>query len=69
MQTRSTLNVLGNFGINTTEEELANLAGTDESGTTMYGLAEAAKAKGLNAIGMKLSVDDLKKNNISLRDN
>ena len=56
--------VLGNFEINTTEQELATLAGTDESGTTMYGLAEAAKAKGLNAVGMKLLVDDLKPNNI-----
>ncbi|MBM4240290.1 MAG: C39 family peptidase [Euryarchaeota archaeon] len=56
--------VLNNMGINATEQELANLAGTDENGTTMYGLAEAAKTKGLNAVGMKLSVDDLKPNNI-----
>ena len=56
--------VLNNMGINTTEQELATLAGTDESGTTMYGLAEAAKAKGLNAVGMKLSIEELKKNNI-----
>ncbi|MBM4240086.1 MAG: C39 family peptidase [Euryarchaeota archaeon] len=56
--------VLNNIGINATEQELVTLAGTDENGTTMYGLAEAAKAKGLNAVGMKLSVDDLKKNNI-----
>ncbi|MEG3224097.1 MAG: hypothetical protein BME94_00880 [Methanobacteriales archaeon Met13] len=56
--------VLNNMGINATEQELMNLAGTDENGTTMYGLAEAAKAKGLKAIGMKLSVDDLKPNYI-----
>jgi len=56
--------VLNNIGINATEQELATLAGTDENGTTMYGLSEAAKAKGLNAIGMKLSIDDLKPNNI-----
>ncbi|MBM4240080.1 MAG: hypothetical protein FJ150_00105 [Euryarchaeota archaeon] len=30
----------------------------------MYGLAEAAKAKGLDAVGMKLSIEELKKNNI-----
>jgi len=56
--------VLNNMGINATEQELANLAGTDENGTTMYGLSEAVKAKGLNAIGMKLSIDDLKPKNI-----
>ncbi|MEG3225532.1 MAG: hypothetical protein BME94_08530 [Methanobacteriales archaeon Met13] len=56
--------VLNNLGINATEQELTNIAGTDENGTTMYGLAEAAKAKGLKAIGMKLSVDELKPNNI-----
>lgn len=56
--------VLNNMGINVTEQELATLAGTDENGTTMYGLVQAAKAKGLNAVGMKLSVNELKKNNI-----
>ncbi|MBM4240974.1 MAG: C39 family peptidase [Euryarchaeota archaeon] len=56
--------VLNNLGINTTEQELATLAGTDENGTTMYGLVEAAKAKGFNGVGMKLLVDDLKPNNI-----
>jgi len=30
----------------------------------MYGLANAVKVKGLNAVGMKLSIDDLKPNNI-----
>ncbi|MEN4029968.1 MAG: cysteine peptidase family C39 domain-containing protein, partial [Methanobacterium sp.] len=42
----------------------AVLAGTDENGTTMYGLIQAAKSKGLNAKGMKLSINDLKKNSI-----
>ncbi len=56
--------VLNNLGINVTEQELATLAGTDENGTTMYGLVQAAKAKGLNAVGMKISVNELKKNNI-----
>jgi len=32
------------------------LSGTDESGTTMYGLVRAAHAKGLNATGMRLSL-------------
>ena len=52
------------MGFNSTEGELKVLAGTDTSGTTMHGLSEAAKAKGLSATGMKLSVDDLKPNNI-----
>ncbi|MEN4018109.1 MAG: C39 family peptidase [Methanobacterium sp.] len=56
--------VLQNMGINSTEGDLKVLAGTDTSGTTMHGLSEAAKAKGLSATGMKLSVDDLKPNNI-----
>ena len=56
--------VLQNMGINSTEEELIVLAGTDASGTTMHGLSEAAEAKGLSATGMKLSVDELRPNNI-----
>ena len=56
--------VLNNLGINTTEQELVNLAGTDESGTTMYGLAQAAHAKGVQAIWIKLSVNELKENDI-----
>ncbi len=55
---------LKNLGINTTEEELMKLAGTDENGTTMYGLVEAARAKGVNAVAMKLSTDELKTNTI-----
>jgi predicted double-glycine peptidase len=56
--------VLNNLGINATEQELAILAGTDESGTTMYGLVQAAGAKGVNATGIRLSVNELKKNDI-----
>lgn len=56
--------VLNNLGINATEQELMVLAGTDENGTTMYGLVQAAKSKGLNATGMKLKIEELKKNNI-----
>jgi predicted double-glycine peptidase len=56
--------VLNNLGVNATEQELADLAKTDESGTTMYGLVQAVQAKGLKATGMKLSQDNLKKNDI-----
>ncbi|HEX3014109.1 MAG TPA: cysteine peptidase family C39 domain-containing protein [Methanobacterium sp.] len=56
--------VLNNLGINTTEQELVSLAGTDESGTTMYGLVQAAQVKGLKATGMKLFINELKKNDI-----
>lgn len=56
--------VLNNLGINATEKELANLAGTDESGTTMHGLMQAAQSKGLKATGMKVSMNELKKNDM-----
>jgi len=56
--------VLNNIGINATEQELVSLAGTDENGTTMHGLVQAAQAKGLKATGVKLSVDELKKGDI-----
>jgi hypothetical protein len=56
--------VLSNFGFNATEMEIAALAGTDENGTTMYGLLQAARSKGLNATGMKISSNYLKSNNI-----
>lgn len=56
--------VLNNLGIKAAEEELAILAKTDELGTTMSGLAQAAKEKDLNAVGMKLSTGELRENNI-----
>ncbi|MEN4006209.1 MAG: C39 family peptidase [Methanobacteriaceae archaeon] len=56
--------VLQNMGFNSTEGELKVLAGTDTSGTSMYGLARAAHAKGVSATGMRLSIDDLKRNHI-----
>ena len=52
--------VMKHLGVNATEDELAQWAGTDETGTTMYGLAQAAKAKGLNAMGFRLTTDQLK---------
>lgn len=51
--------VLQKLGIQATEDELAALAGT-----TMQGLVEAAKAKGVNAVGMKLGINELKENMI-----
>ncbi|MEN4007360.1 MAG: C39 family peptidase [Methanobacteriaceae archaeon] len=56
--------VLQNIGVNSTEGDLKVLAGTDTSGTSMYGLVRAAKAKGLNATGIRLSIDDLRPNMI-----
>ncbi|MEN4018170.1 MAG: cysteine peptidase family C39 domain-containing protein [Methanobacterium sp.] len=56
--------VLQNIGINVTEQKLMVLSGTDKLGTNMYGLVRATQSKGLSATGMKLSVDDLKPNNI-----
>jgi RHS repeat-associated protein len=40
-------------GIQATQEELAAVAGTDETGTTMLGLVDAAKAKGLDVAGVE----------------
>jgi predicted double-glycine peptidase len=52
------------MGINVTEQKLMVLSVTDKLGTSMCGLVRAAQSKGLSATGMKLSVDDLKPNNI-----
>jgi len=56
--------VLQNMGFNVTEHELKVLAGTDETGTSMYGLAQAARSKGLSAAGMRLSIGELRPNMI-----
>lgn len=56
--------VFQKLGIQATEDELAALARTTENGTTMQGLVEAAKAKGVNAVGMKLGINELKENMI-----
>jgi len=57
--------VLQRLGVNTTEDELAELAGTTEDGTTMQGLLEASRAKGVNATGMKLNISELRENMIA----
>lgn len=49
------------FGVKSTVEELARLAGTDETGTTMGGLYEAAEKKGLAPLGKKFAVQRLEK--------
>ena len=51
------------FGIDASQRELARLAKTDREGTSMYGLVQTAKAKGLKAIGVRLTFDQLKKVN------
>lgn len=58
--------VLNNMGVNATQDELASLAETDKSGTSMYGLAHATQVKGLDATGAILSVDQIKPNYIVL---
>ena len=54
--------ILKNLGIYTTEAELAQLASTDETGTSLYGLKQAALNKGVTAIGARLSIDQLQPN-------
>ncbi|EKQ53243.1 MAG: parallel beta-helix repeat (two copies) [Methanobacterium sp. Maddingley MBC34] len=43
--------VMKHLGVNATEMELAQWAGTDETGTSMWGLAQAANRTGLTAKG------------------
>jgi predicted double-glycine peptidase len=47
--------VMKQLGVNATEEKLARLAGTDETSTTMWGLARAAAYKELNAKGFVIN--------------
>jgi len=44
------------LGIPAETEELIELAGTDETGTSMYGLQQAAEAKGLTAEGLQVDL-------------
>ena len=48
------------YGIKTTEQQIATLAGTTSTGTSLYGLAQAADSLGLKAAGMELSLEELK---------
>ncbi|MDP2836505.1 MAG: NosD domain-containing protein, partial [Methanobacteriaceae archaeon] len=52
--------VMMHMGLNATEEDLANWADTDDTGTSMYGLVQAANKTGLTAYGFRLSIDQLK---------
>lgn len=56
--------VLQNLNINISQDVLAATAETDDNGTTMYGLAQAAKQQGMTAKGLKLTVNELKPWNI-----
>ncbi|NCQ28520.1 MAG: hypothetical protein AUJ96_20305 [Armatimonadetes bacterium CG2_30_66_41] len=47
-------------GLDASTKELARLAGTDETGTTMYGLVQAAQSKGLKLRGHSTTYDDLR---------
>lgn len=54
--------ILKNMGIYSTEGELSKLAGTDETGTSLYGLKTAAQSKGLSAIAAFLTIEQLQPN-------
>lgn len=56
--------VLQNLSINVSQDVLAAIAGTDENGTTMYSLAQAAQKQGLTVKGLKLKVNELNPWNI-----
>lgn len=56
--------VLQKMDINVSQDVLATLAGTDEDGTTMYGLAQAAQTQGVIVKELKLKVNELKPENI-----
>ncbi|MCK9151175.1 cysteine peptidase family C39 domain-containing protein [Methanobacterium alcaliphilum] len=56
--------VLRGMGINCSEQEIANIAGTDETGTSMYGLMCAARSKGIDAVGMRVDIELLKRMDI-----
>lgn len=59
--------VLNRMGINATQEDIADLAGTDKEGTSMWGLVNAAQQYDmLNSTGMIVPVDQLQANNIVL---
>ncbi|HEX3014081.1 MAG TPA: cysteine peptidase family C39 domain-containing protein [Methanobacterium sp.] len=56
--------VLQNLSINISQDMLAATAETNENGTTMYGLAQAAQKQGLIVKELKLKVNELKPWNI-----
>lgn len=56
--------ILKNLGIYTDEAEIAELASTDKTGTSLYGLKRAAESKGVSAVAAYLSTSQLKTNYI-----
>jgi len=60
--------ILKNLGIYSTEGELSKIAGTDETGTSLYGLKQATLNKGLTATGVRLTVDQLQPNYLVVLD-
>jgi len=56
------------LGIYTTETELAERAGTDESGTSLWGLKEAAEWYGISAVGVRLTSSELQANYLVVLD-
>ena len=59
---QSLLLVCRNLGVEANLDELAGFSGLDQrAGTTLLGLKKAAEAKGLHAVGMKISAEELAK--------
>jgi hypothetical protein len=59
-------NLLGSLGIGADAGTIASLAGTDESGTSFYGLVQAAKQFGVDLTGLKVDSDQLQAGDIVL---
>ena len=60
--------VMNYYGVNVTQQQLAQIAGTNTQGTSMAGLAYAAQYYGFNATGMDLTADQLQPYDIVLLD-
>ena len=56
---RSLLYVCQKFGLASSFDELASLSNLTDEGTTMLGLYQAAKEKGLEPIGVQMDIEDL----------
>lgn len=57
---KSLVNVLSKLGIDANPDYIALIAGTTNTGTSFYGLVQAAKLFGLNLTGLKLDANNLK---------
>jgi ABC-type bacteriocin/lantibiotic exporter with double-glycine peptidase domain len=56
---RSLLAICELLGIEANLKELSKFSSMDETGTTMLGLSQAAKRKGLKVIGAKMGIEEL----------